>query len=284
VQPSDPDPLPNTASASCSPVGFPNVLTDSASHSVNLFQPSITMTKDCAPVEVAPGDPVNYTITVNNTSSADSPDLECDISDPLLGLNKMVTLSSGDSDVSMVARNVQPGDANPLVNTASTSCSPIGFPNELPAEDSCSVDIVGCALSPGGWGGGSGFSKRDEACDPTAIAAGFTTETLFPWLDASCAGLSYFEVLKLSAQGDVTRQLSFKYIAARLNEATFGVPSGIDTLLNEIDMYFMTNPVCSDPDGAAGDEGQSLKTQLDAYFSAVGEENCPVVSTLPECQ
>ena len=40
------DPFPNEATATCSPQGFPNVLVKKASHNVELFQPSITLTKE----------------------------------------------------------------------------------------------------------------------------------------------------------------------------------------------------------------------------------------------
>src|SRR5262249_56538666 len=45
VQAGDPDPLVNTVTLSCNVAGFPNVLTASASKSVNLFQPAIDVTK-----------------------------------------------------------------------------------------------------------------------------------------------------------------------------------------------------------------------------------------------
>lgn len=140
VQPGDADPLPNTASATCSPQGFPNVLTADDTHNVNLFQPSITLTKTGDELSKV-GDDVTYTITLANTSSADSPDLECTITDPLLGLNKSVTLASGASDVSSVPYTVPAGSDDPLPNTASATCSPIGFPNVLRASDDHSVNL-----------------------------------------------------------------------------------------------------------------------------------------------
>jgi len=140
VDAGDPDPLVNTASVSCSPQGFPNVLGDSDDHSVNLFQPSIGLVKTGDELSKV-GDGVNYVITLHNTSSADSPDLECTIEDVLLGFSKQVTLSSGASDVNNVPFIVPPTDLDPLPNTATASCSPIGFPNVLPASDSHNVNL-----------------------------------------------------------------------------------------------------------------------------------------------
>jgi hypothetical protein len=69
--------------------------------------------------------------------------------------------------------------------------------------------------------------------------------------------------------------LSFKYIAARLNQAAFGLRASTAALLDAIDLYLAQYPVGSDPQGAAQDQGQALKTALDAYFAEVGEDNCP---------
>jgi len=140
VQAGDPDPLVNTASVTCSPQGFPNVLSDSDDHSVNLFQPSIGLVKTGDELSKV-GDDVNYVITLSNTSSADTPDLDCTISDPLLGLNKAVTLASGADDVNNVVYTVLAGDPDPLPNTAGATCSPQGFPNVLQAGDGHEVNL-----------------------------------------------------------------------------------------------------------------------------------------------
>jgi uncharacterized repeat protein (TIGR01451 family) len=141
VQATDLDPLNNTASVSCSPTGFPNVLSASDGHSVNLFQPSITFDKTGSTYSKA-GDDVSYTLTLNNTSSGDTPDLVCTITDAMLGIDKSVTLASGASDVTNATYTVQAGDPDPLNNTASVSCSPTGFPNVLSASDGHSVDLI----------------------------------------------------------------------------------------------------------------------------------------------
>jgi uncharacterized repeat protein (TIGR01451 family) len=136
----DPDPIVNTANASCSPVGFPNILTASDGHSVNLFQPSITLNKTGDTLSKV-GDSVDYTITLSNTSSADTPNLSCTVTDPLLGLNGSATLASGGSATFTLSRTVLAGDPDPLLNTASASCSPAGFPNVLTASDGHSVNL-----------------------------------------------------------------------------------------------------------------------------------------------
>jgi uncharacterized repeat protein (TIGR01451 family) len=137
----DADPFNNTANVSCSPVGFPNVLTASDSESVNLFQPSIEFDKSVDSNLSKVGDSVTYTLTLTNTSSADTPDLECTITDEKLGIDKDVTLASSAKDETEKPYTIQDGDADPFINTASVSCSPDGFTNVLSASDSESVDL-----------------------------------------------------------------------------------------------------------------------------------------------
>ncbi len=134
------DPYDNIATATASPVGFPNLLEASDDHSINLFQPSIEIEKTADPLSKV-GDSVDYTITVRNTSSADTPDMEMTITDPLLGINEPVTLSSGGDHVISASRVVQPGDPDPLINTAMVTASPMGFPNEYEAEASAETDL-----------------------------------------------------------------------------------------------------------------------------------------------
>jgi uncharacterized repeat protein (TIGR01451 family) len=138
---SDPDPLVNTVVVHYHPDGFPNDITASDSHSVNLFQPSVTINKTGPPYSKA-GDVSTYTITVHNTSSSDSPNLVCVVTDSLLGVISTPTLAPGDVDVSQPTRETLPGDPDPLVNTATVSCQPEGFPNVLTAEDSHSTDLL----------------------------------------------------------------------------------------------------------------------------------------------
>jgi hypothetical protein len=166
VKGTDPDPLVNTVTATCSPTGFPNVLTASATHSVNLFQPSISMTKT-GPAFSKAGDTASYVIMLTNTSSADTPDLVCAISDPIAGVEKVgVTLPSGASDVTTASHTVQSSDPDPLVNTATATCSPTGFPNVLQQTASSSADLLHpswtisevCTTDPVPAGSPAGFS------------------------------------------------------------------------------------------------------------------------------
>jgi hypothetical protein len=134
------DPFVNTAKASCSPTGFPNVIPAEASHSVNLFQPSITFDKAGDTLSKV-GDEVTYTLTLKNTSSADTPDLVCKITDAAIGFSKNVTLASGKEDVATPTFTIPAGAADPFPNKAEVACSPTGFPNVLPASDEHTVNL-----------------------------------------------------------------------------------------------------------------------------------------------
>ena len=92
------DPYSNTASVSCSPVGFPNVYDDSDSWDVNLFQPSVDVAKICYDASAGPGntvvvhgDPLEYQFTITNTGSADAPNLA------LVSVLDVVTVGSAPS-------------------------------------------------------------------------------------------------------------------------------------------------------------------------------------------
>ena len=140
VQEGDPDPFTNIASVECSPVGFPNVLTAEDSHETNLFQPSIAFDKTGDDLSKV-GDEVNYTLTLENTSSSDSPNLTCTISDPMLGVDKQVNLAPGSSDATNASYTVQETDPDPLTNTATVDCTVDGFPNTLHAENGHTVEL-----------------------------------------------------------------------------------------------------------------------------------------------
>src|SRR5512134_1351619 len=151
----DPDPLVNTAAVTCTVGAVPtagfaggNTLTASEGHSVNLFQPSITLVKTGDTLSKV-GDSVDYTITFNNTSSADTPDLTCDFSDSLLGaLDQDIVVASGGNHVINTSRTVVAGDPDPLVNTASVTCTVAAVPaagfaggNTLTASEGHSVNL-----------------------------------------------------------------------------------------------------------------------------------------------
>ncbi|MRR31888.1 hypothetical protein EG834_16505, partial [bacterium] len=133
VQEGDSDPLVNTVTLTCSPEGFPNVLTASDDHSVELFQPAVAVDKTGDTLSKV-GDVVNYTVTLSNTSSGDTPAMNCVADDTLLGEIFNSVLPAGDT-ILTPSYTVQAGDPDPLVNTVTLTCSPEGFPNILSDSD-----------------------------------------------------------------------------------------------------------------------------------------------------
>ena len=135
----DPDPLVNTVTLACSVAGFSNVLGGSDSHSTNLFQPALAVDKTGDALSKV-GDSVDYTITLSNNSSADTPALTCTATDSLFGEVFNAVLPSGDTVLNL-SRTVEAGDSDPLVNTVNVSCSVAGFPNILQGSDSHSTNL-----------------------------------------------------------------------------------------------------------------------------------------------
>ncbi len=153
VQRGDPDPLPNTVTVHYSPQGFPNDITASDDHAVNLFQPGVTVDK-AGPDSVTVGQPLTYTFTINNTSSADSPPLNLesmtDVGNGWVGLGDLTdeaiaggcgSLAPGASCQFQVTITA-PATPNPLANTVSVLYHPEGFPNDISDGDSHSLVLI----------------------------------------------------------------------------------------------------------------------------------------------
>ena len=140
------DPFINSATATCSPDGFPNVYTAAASASTNLFQPAIALVK-VGDADSKIGDEVTYTITLSNNSSADTPDLVCTVEDTTIGLSETVTLSSDASQDWNVTFTIPADASDPFVNTATATCSPDGFPNVYTTAASASTNLFQPAIA-----------------------------------------------------------------------------------------------------------------------------------------
>jgi uncharacterized repeat protein (TIGR01451 family) len=280
VDPSEPDTLVNTVDVLYNPAGgFPNEIVDSDSHGITLVYPSAALSVVGAPSAAFVGDTITYTFLLQN--SGDVALTLISALDTLLGNLEAffpTNLDPGSAaSVVVLSREIQIGDPDPVVNEVTVVYQVAGLENQLSISAAFSVDIlVPCALSPGFWKGGEGSAKwGDLTTDYIAQLAGFDTNTIFPSLDPSLAGASYLEILELPAHGDITRQLSFKFIAARLNQAVFGVTTETAFLLESVASYLAANPVGSGPSGEAGTEGEALMSAVNAYFATVGEGLCP---------
>ncbi|TXS91221.1 hypothetical protein FV139_15885 [Parahaliea maris] len=126
----------NTATVTCMADGYDNEVEDSDSHTVDLFQPSIDFTKS-GPTLAKTGDTINYTYTLTNTSSDNTPALSCTVSDPDLGLDGPIAFS--DTGVALGSQTAP--DETSVTNTATVTCSIDGFPNEVDDTDSHTVNL-----------------------------------------------------------------------------------------------------------------------------------------------
>ena len=142
------DPLLNTVSVTAnSAADFTgSEATGSASASVNLFQPSIEVTKTADVATAVVGDTVTYTVRITNTSSADSPNLDLTVINDSLEGDKLAecpdTLAAGAFCEFTYTHVVTVDDADPLVNTVSVESNPVGFPNSIDDTAKASVDVL----------------------------------------------------------------------------------------------------------------------------------------------
>ena len=229
------DPLVNFAAVTCKTIGFSQTLVGQASHSTRLFEPLVALEKTGSPRSHVGGS-VDYTIALHNHSSADTPDLACTISDPLLGLSEPVTLAAGESHEVSVTGYVVPANApDPFVNTAVATCSPVGFPNTFRAEASWSVDLfqpaielekTGDALSQPGGSVDYAISLRNtSSADTPDLACTISDPTLQVEEQVTLAPgevhtLSVLDhIVPLGAQGAYTNTATARCTPAGLSSA-----------------------------------------------------------------
>jgi len=146
VLPTDPDPVVNTATAHYHPVGLVNDVSDTAFCSANLFQPSLDLTKVCD-AQSKVGDQVACVVTIQNTSSADSPNLILDsfVDTRVPGAVPPAAcspLAPGASCTISYSYAVLPSDPDPVINTATAHYHPDGFPNDISGAGSWSTDLL----------------------------------------------------------------------------------------------------------------------------------------------
>jgi len=163
VQAGDSDPTTSTFTFTGTDdlAGLDDPITASATTTVNLFQPSATLSLTASPTTAHHlGDVITYTYTVNNTSSADSPNLVLDVNDPnnsftdtLLGNVEADAVAAGGGSLApggsftfTETRAIQAGDPTPLTNSATvifTLSQNLGsFSNLIKANASTSVTLL----------------------------------------------------------------------------------------------------------------------------------------------
>jgi uncharacterized repeat protein (TIGR01451 family) len=148
---SAPDPLNNTVTANCRPLGYTNVVSDDDYHTVEIFYPAVEVRKEGNALSKV-GDEVTYHFWITNTSSSDSPDLILDsLTDggfgwpgpgvPTPAPADCVRLAPGESCHFTVPYTVQSGDPDPLRNLFVVHYYPEGFTNDITAFDDHEVNL-----------------------------------------------------------------------------------------------------------------------------------------------
>lgn len=134
------DPFINSVTATFKYVNglFTKEVSSSDTHTVELFQPGITIEKTADKDVSMTGDTITYKIIVKNTSSMDAPNLIYSVVDDHAG--NVVTdaeFQSGESKEYTYTYIIKPEDVSPVKNTASVTASP----NILDASDSHEVKL-----------------------------------------------------------------------------------------------------------------------------------------------
>lgn len=132
---SDPDPLPNTATAQG--VGAGQLVSDTDDHSVDIIHPAITVVKTANPVSGTPGTSITYTYVVTNTG--DTTLFNVSIDDDKLGhIGDIAELDPGESVT--LTKTTTLGNA--AVTNVATAVGSDVLGKAVQADDSASVTAV----------------------------------------------------------------------------------------------------------------------------------------------
>jgi hypothetical protein len=140
----------NTAKVECTYGTGAVVASSTDDWTTNLFEPSVKLTKT-GPSQATVGQTVTYDIKIENTSSADSPNLVFDsFSDSRVsGVTPPAScdnLAPGDDCSFSYTYTVKAGDytgsGSTISNTATVHYHPSGFPNDITSSDTWTVSIL----------------------------------------------------------------------------------------------------------------------------------------------
>lgn len=143
------DPLKNTATVHANPVNLTNDITDSDTATVDILHPAIQIKKTVAPTAAPVGGQVTYTITVKNTGEVALTNIV--ITDPRLNPAPgnviqdygNTVLNPGDSLAPVtITYTIQPGDPDPLKNTATVHAIPVDSTTDITDSATASVNIL----------------------------------------------------------------------------------------------------------------------------------------------
>jgi uncharacterized repeat protein (TIGR01451 family) len=264
VDAGDPDPLVNTATVHSHPQGLLNDITASASDSVDLLHPAFTLEKICSPDPVAVGGTLTWTITLINTGDVS---LDIHVTDAIAGIDEMVVLGAGDTEVINATHVVTAGDPDPIENT-----------------------VTGEATATGGIVTGTVTHSASSSC-PIAPQVGGATRTPGYWFTHPAALLAAYECITGSANGTITlcpatcaanandamaifwkasggrATLGVHILSAMFNQCELGTPAPGTIIQDGLD-------VLCDP-GATSDEIGAAIGPLDAFNNSGDSQPLP---------
>jgi uncharacterized repeat protein (TIGR01451 family) len=229
----DPSPLPNTVTSIYGNSVINVTITKSASCSIVIKHPAMTLTKACNPPSAHVGDTVQYGFTVTNTGDV-TLNLKSAV-DTLLGdlsADFPATLAPGQSVSFNVPRVILLSDPNPLPNTVTTTYQEAGFTVTLTKTASCSVTIIPpgtVKLTIGFWKTHApksckqGNGNQADALTP-ALGSGFQLGTGYKLTDP-CTAVKFLSKNVLG-NGDPIGNMLAQMIGAELNLAAGGSSGG----------------------------------------------------------
>ena len=275
IQAGDPDPLVNTVTveyAHADPATAGNV-TDTDSHSTNLFQPAVQIDKTANVTEAMVGDMVTYTFLITNLSSSDSPDLILDsLTDTVLGNLELApnydadcdTLDFGDTCTFTVDYLIPMGAPSSLTNVVTVHYHPEGFPNDITDSDDHTITVRGNeGCTPGYW------KNHLGAWAPTGYSPSQTLESVFDVPDSWDLDDKTLE-----------EALSFKGGSSVKQAAKILLRAAVAALLNSahpgVDYVYSTSEVITWVNAALATQNRATILALATQLDEANNQGCPL--------
>jgi uncharacterized repeat protein (TIGR01451 family) len=266
------DPFVNTVSVEYDhAMGTAANVTDTDSHSTNLFQPAVQIDKTANVTEAKVGDTVTYTFTITNLSSMDSPNLILDsLTDTVLGNLELATNYDADCDTLdyqdtctfTVDYLIPMGAPSSLTNVVTAHYHPDGFPNDVWDSDDHTITVRGNeGCTPGFW--------KNHTSAWVGYTTGQTLESIFNVPDNyNLDNKTLIEALSFKGGNTLSgaAQILFRAaVAALLNAAN-----------PDVDYTFTEAEIIADVNAALATQDRASILALAAELDAANNQGCPL--------
>jgi uncharacterized repeat protein (TIGR01451 family) len=267
------DPFVNTVSVEYDhAMGTAANVTDTDSHSTNLFQPGVQIDKTANVTEATVGDTVTYTFLITNMSSSDSPNLILDsLTDTVLGNLELAanydadcdTLDFGDTCTFTVDYLIPMGAPSSLTNVVTAHYHPDGFPNDIWDTDDHTITVRGNeGCTPGYW------KNHTGAWASTDYTTGQLIGDVFNGEESSLSGKTLLQALSFKGGNTIAgaEQILLRAAVAALLNATH---DGVDYVYSEAEILAWVNAALASNDRA------TILTRA-AQLDAANNQGCPL--------